>query len=77
MPKTGAERQKELRHRRSRARVGSDVAPRDRSEGEARLDMWVRTSAANALRTLAQHHGLSRRETLEALLIAERDRVTG
>ncbi len=53
MAKTPAERQAALRIRRSRARVGAGVAEHDRSEGEQRLDIWIRTSAWLALDVIA------------------------
>jgi hypothetical protein len=68
MAKTPAERQRELRARRSRARVG-DVPARERGEGEARLDVWVRINAVLALRRIAERRGLSQRLALEQVLI--------
>jgi hypothetical protein len=69
MAKTSAERQRELRARRSRARIGADVPERDRSEGEQRLDIWIRTSAALALEAIAKKRGLRRRHALEQILL--------
>ncbi len=68
MAKSPAERQRELRARRSRARVG-DVPARDRSEGEARLDIWVRINAVLALKRIAKRRGLSQRLALEQVLL--------
>jgi hypothetical protein len=77
MAKTVAERQQKLRARRWHQRIGLDIPQKDRSEGEARLDVWVRTSAMLALRELAAHRGCTQRDVLEGLLIAARDNVTG
>jgi hypothetical protein len=49
MAKSNAERQRELGARRSRMRIGPDMADRDGGEGEMRIDMWIRTSAFVAL----------------------------
>ena len=69
MAESGAERQRGLRSKRRYERVGSAVEQRDRSEGEKRLDVWIRISASLALRRYAAHHGLSQREALERILI--------
>jgi hypothetical protein len=69
MAKSGAERQAELRDRRRAERIGPSVAAGERSEGERRLDVWIRTSAYLSLVRFARHHGLSRREALERLLM--------
>ncbi len=69
MAKPPGERQCALRTRRSRARIGEDVPERDRSEGEQRLDVWIRTSAALALDATARRRGPSRRHALEQILM--------
>lgn len=64
MAKTAAERQADYRARRATAG----------DNGERRINTWVSTGAALALARLAQHHGLSQRDTLERLLLeAEKD----
>jgi len=69
MAKTPAERQRDMRARRSRQRIGKGIAERDRSEGEQRLDIWIRTSALNALLTIAEKRKLSIRCALEQILM--------
>lgn len=58
MPKTSRERQAAYRSRRHDG------------DGEYRLNTWVSSHAAFALRRLARHQGLSRRAMLEQLIIA-------
>jgi hypothetical protein len=60
MAKTAAQRQADYRSRRATAG----------DNGERRINTWVSTRAALALARLAQHHGLSRRELLERLVLA-------
>ena len=60
MAKTAAQRQADYRGRRATAG----------DNGERRINTWVSTGAALALARLAQHHGLSRRELLERLVLA-------
>jgi hypothetical protein len=67
MAKTAAERQREYRARRPFA--GPD------DNGERRLSTWVATGAAQALRRLAQHHGISQREMLERLILDADNRI--
>jgi hypothetical protein len=67
MAKSSAERQREYRARRPFA--GPD------GNGERRLNTWVATGAAQALRRLAQHHGISQREMLERLILDADDRI--
>ena len=68
MAKSGAERQRALRTKRRAERVGADVAAKDRSEGEHRLDVWIRTGAYLDLKRIAAHRGVSQREALEQIL---------
>lgn len=65
MAKTGAERQKEYRAQRQLA--GED------GNGERRINTWVSTRAALALDRLAKSYGVTKREMLERLLVAEED----
>ena len=65
MAKTAAERQREYRANRQLAG----------ENGERRVSAYVSTQAALALRRLANRYGITKREMLERLLIAEQDRV--
>jgi hypothetical protein len=67
MAKTAAERQRDYRARRPFA--GPD------GNGERRLNVWVATGAAQALKRLAQHHGVSQRETVERLILDADERI--
>lgn len=67
MAKTAAERQKEYRAKRP-------FAGEDRN-GERRVSAYVSTRAALALHRLANSYGITKREVLEKLLIAEEDKV--
>lgn len=66
MTMTNAERQAAYRARRSAAG----------DNGERRINTWVSTGAALALRRLARHEGVSSREVLERLIGAADDRIT-
>ena len=68
MALTGAQRQRALRSKRRSERIGANVPKEDLSEGEHRLDIWIRTGAYLDLKRIAQHRGLSRREALEQIL---------
>jgi DNA-binding Lrp family transcriptional regulator len=65
MAKTTAERQKE--YRASRPFAGDN--------GERRISAYVSTRAALALHRLANSYGVTKRELLERLLIAEDEKV--
>ena len=65
MAKTPAERQKEYRDNRQLAG----------ENGERRISAYVSTRAALALERLAARYGVTKREMLEKLLIAEEDKV--
>jgi hypothetical protein len=67
MAKSAAERQREYRQRRPFA--GPD------GNGERRINTWVSTGAANALKRLARHHGVSQREMLERLIEDADERI--
>ncbi len=67
MAMTAAERQKEYREKRPFA--GDD------GNGERRVSAYVSTKAALALHRLADIHGITKREILERLLLAEDERV--
>jgi hypothetical protein len=67
MAKTAAERQRA--YRASRPFAGED------RNGERRLNTWVSTRAALALDRLAARYGVTKRELLERLVIAEEERV--
>jgi hypothetical protein len=63
--KTAAERQKEYRANRQLAG----------ENGERRVTAYVSTRAAFALQRLSNSYGVTKREMLERLLIAEEDKV--
>lgn len=65
MAKTAAERQKQYRARRQFAG----------DNGERRVSAYVSTRAALALHRLANSYGVTKRELLERLLIAEDEKV--
>jgi len=67
MAKTLAERQKEYRANRQFAG--------EEGNGERRITAYVSTRAALALQRLANSYGVTKRELLERLLIAEEDKV--
>jgi hypothetical protein len=70
MAKTPAERQRDLRARRQFR--GTD------GNGEREIKVWVNTRAALALDRLANSYGVTKRELIERLLIAEEDKkLTG
>ncbi|MBU2835155.1 hypothetical protein HF673_04990 [Acidithiobacillus thiooxidans] len=68
MPKTAAERQAAYRARRPFA--GAD------NNGERRINTWVDTGTYLALKRLARHNGVTMREILERIVMAEDARVT-
>ena len=61
--KSNAQRQKEYRARRTEG------------EGERQLNCWISNSAHYALKRLAAHHGLTKKEMLERLLCAEDKKI--
>ena len=63
MAKTAAQRQAEYRKRR------------DDGDGEYRINSWVSSKAFFALRRLAKRYGVTKREMLERLIIAEDGRI--
>ena len=65
MAKTAAERQKQYRARRQFAG----------DNGERRVSAYVSTRAALALHRLANSYGVTKRELLDRLLIAEDEKV--
>jgi hypothetical protein len=67
MAKTAAERQKEYRANRQFAG--------EEGNGERRIAAYVSTRAALALDRLANRYGITKRELLERLLVAEEDKV--
>lgn len=67
MAKTPAERQKKFRARREFA--GPD------GNGERRISAYVSTRAALALDRLAARYGVTKRELLDRLVIAEEEKV--
>jgi hypothetical protein len=75
MAKSGAERQRALRGRRRAERIGADVPDAERSEGEHRMDVWIRISAYLCLERYAEHHGISQRSALERILMAAGEAV--
>lgn len=66
MAKTPAERQRELRARRQFR--GTD------GNGEREIKVWVNTRAALALDRLASSYGVTKRELIERLVIAEENK---
>ena len=67
MAKTPAERQRELRARRQfRGTEGN---------GEREIKVWVNTRAALALDRLSKRYGVTKRELIERLVIAEEETV--
>lgn len=68
MPKTPAERQAAYRAKRPLAGVDNN--------GERRINTWVNTGTALALERLARHNGVTKREMLERIVLAEEARVT-
>lgn len=68
MSKTAAERQAAYRARRPFA--GAD------NNGERRINTWVNTGTYLALERLARHDGVTKREMLERIVMAEEARVT-
>jgi hypothetical protein len=68
MSKTAAERQAAYRARRPFA--GAD------NNGERRINTWVNTGTYLALERLARHNGVTKREMLERIVMAEEARVT-
>lgn len=70
MAKTPAERQRDLRARRQLR--GAD------GNGEREIKVWVNTRAALALDRLAKSYGVTKRELIERLVIAEENKkLTG
>lgn len=67
MAKTPAERQKEYRAKRPFS--GED------GNGERRLNTWISTCASLALDRLATRYGVTKREMIEKLVIAEEETV--
>ena len=65
MAKTASERQKDYRNRRSMAG----------ENGERRINTWVTTAAALALKRLAARYGVTNREMLEKLILEADDKV--
>lgn len=66
MPKTAVERQAEYRARRATAADGN---------GERRLNTWVSTAAHLALVRVANRYGVTKRQMLELLVLAEDERI--
>jgi hypothetical protein len=67
MAKTAAQRQAAYRARRPHA--GHD------GNGERRLSVWIDTSAWLALGRLARRYGVTQREVIQRLLVAEDERI--
>ena len=65
MAKTASERQKDYRNRR----------PMAGDNGERRINTWVTTAAALALKRLAARYGVTNREMLEKLILEADDKV--
>lgn len=69
MAKTVAERQAAYRARRDTAGVDGN--------GQRRVSMWLSTGAALAMARLASRYGVTQRELVEKMLLAEDERVLG
>lgn len=67
MAKTTAERQAAYRARQGSA--GAD------GNGQRRVSMWISTAAALALARLACRYGVTQRELVENMLLAEDERI--
>jgi hypothetical protein len=67
MAKTAKERQEAYRKRRPHA--GTD------GNGERRLNTWIGTGASLALERLSNRYGVTKREMLERLIVAEDKRI--
>jgi hypothetical protein len=65
MAKTTAERQKDYRAKR----------PFAGDNGERRLNTWISSSASFALDRLASSYGVTKREMLERLVMAEDEKL--
>jgi hypothetical protein len=65
MAQTAAQRQAAYRKRR----------PEAGDNGERRLNTWLSTGAALALKRLAAHHGMTQRQILEQMLISAEDEI--
>jgi len=65
MAKTTAQRQAQYRARR----------PHAGDNGERRLNLWLSTKAALAIKRLARRYCVTKREIIERLAIAEDDRL--
>lgn len=68
MVKTAAQRQ--ATYRAKRPFSGKD------DNGERRINTWVNTGTYLALERLARRSGITKREMLERLVLAEDDRIT-
>lgn len=67
MVKTAAERQ--ARYRASRPFSGKD------GEGQRRINVWLNTGSALALKRIARRYGVTQQALIERLLLAEDERI--
>lgn len=67
MAKTTAERQAAYRERQDRGGVDGN--------GQRRVSIWLSTEAALALRRLSSRYGVTQRELVENMLLAEDERI--
>jgi hypothetical protein len=67
MAKTTAERQAAYRERQDSGGVDGN--------GQRRVSMWLSTEAALALRRLSSLYGVTQRELVENMLLAEDERI--
>lgn len=67
MGMSNAERQAEYRARRPLAGPGGN--------GERRVNTWVSTEAALALERMSRRYGVTKKEMLEKLILAEAGRI--
>jgi len=67
MAKTTAERQATYRERQESAGIDGN--------GQRRVSMWLSTAAAFAMARLASRYGVTQRELVETMLLAEDERV--
>jgi LAS superfamily LD-carboxypeptidase LdcB len=71
MAQTAAQRQAAARARRRNQAVGAE-----KGEHAHQINTFIKASAANALRRMARHHGVSQRELLERMLTEAEELLT-
>jgi Replication regulatory protein RepB len=71
MAQTSAQRQAAARARRRYQAIGAE-----QGEHAQQINIFIKASAAGALRRLARYHGITQRQLLENLLITADDQIT-